>query len=142
MRVSPCIWVLTLVLAAQAPSQSVRRLTGKVLLPDGKPAAGAVVKLRNQAADVRTAISTKDGSFQFSMLLPDLEYQVRASYQGMESNRVKWSRFSSRRQKEVVLILRPGRRAFARPPEDAGFESLYTLQGRAEGPCHDTRSRV
>ena len=110
MRCSLCAWLLTAILPTLAPCQSIRHLTGKVLLPDGKPAQGAVVKLRDQTRDIRTAITAADGSFQFPRLLPDLDYQVRASFGNMESNHASWSRFSSKTEREVTLILRPSRR--------------------------------
>jgi hypothetical protein len=110
MRCSLCAWLLTAILPSLAPCQSVRHLTGKVLLPDGKPAQGAVVKLRDQTNGIRTAITAADGSFQFSRLLPDLDYQVRATFGNMESNHVSWSRLSSRTERNVTLILRPARR--------------------------------
>jgi hypothetical protein len=109
MKCSLCAWMLTAFLSTLAPCQNLRHLTGKVLLPDGKPAQGAVVKLRDQTKDIRTAITAADGSFQFSRLLPDLDYQVRATFGNMESHHVSWSRLSSRTEKEVILILRPVR---------------------------------
>jgi hypothetical protein len=80
------------------------------LLPDGKPAQGAVVKLRDQTKDIRTAITSADGSFQFSRVLSDLDYQVRATLGNMESHHVSWSRLSDRKEKVVILILRPVRK--------------------------------
>ena len=109
MRCSLCAWLLAAILPMTSPCQSVRHLTGKVLLPDGKPAQGAVVRLRDQTKGIRTAITATDGSFQFSGLLPDLDYQVRATFGDMESNHASWSRLSSKTEREVTLILRPAR---------------------------------
>ena len=110
MRRILCTWFFAALLPMQVPCESVRRLTGRVLFPDGKPASGAVVKLEDQTKAIRTALSTADGSFQFSRLLPDLDYQVRATFADMESHRVRWSRLSSRKEREVTLILRPVRK--------------------------------
>jgi hypothetical protein len=110
MRRNLCTWFLAALLPMPALCESVRRLTGKVLFPDGKPAQGAVVKLEDQTKAIRTALSSADGSFQFSRLLPDIDYQVRATFADMESHRVRWSRLSSRKEREVTLILRPVRR--------------------------------
>jgi hypothetical protein len=110
MRRTLCAWVLAVLVPALAPCESARRLTGRVLFPNGKPAEGAVVKLEDQSKGVRTALSTADGSFQFSRLMPDLDYQVRATFADMESHRVRWSRLSSRKDKNVTLILRPVRK--------------------------------
>ena len=79
MRCTLCASLLSAILPILAPCQPVRHLSGKVLLPDGKPAQGAVVKLRDQTKDIRTAITSADGSFQFSRVLSDLDYQVRAT---------------------------------------------------------------
>ena len=124
MTRSLCICLLAAILPTLAPCQSARRLTGKVLLPNGKPAQGAIVKLQNQSKDIRTTISIADGSFQFSRLLTDLDYQVRAHLEGMESNRVRWSHLSSRNEKAVTLRLRPARRtrkASAKPGSSDQF---------------------
>jgi Carboxypeptidase regulatory-like domain len=110
MRYSLCAWLIAAILPSLGPCQSVRHLTGKVLLPDGKPAQGAVVQLRDQTKGIRTAITAADGSFQFSGLLPDLDYQVRANLGNLESNDASWSRLSSRTKKDVTLTLRPARR--------------------------------
>jgi len=122
MRCSLCVWLLTAILPIVAPCQSVRHLTGKVLLPNGKPAQGAVVTLRDQTRDIRTAITAADGSFQFPRLLSDLDYQVRATFGTMESHHVSWSRWSSRPEKEVVLILRP-----VRKPGKASLPTLNAM---------------
>ena len=118
MKCYLCSWLLIALLPTLAPGQAIRRLTGKVLLPDGKPAQGAVVKLEDQTKVIRTALSIADGSFQFGRLLPDLDYQVRATLRDMESHHFKWSRFSSRTERSVTLILHPVRgtpKASAKP---------------------------
>jgi Carboxypeptidase regulatory-like domain len=94
-----------------APCQSIRRLTGTVLLPDGKPAQGAVVKLESQSGEIRTALSTASGSFQFSSLLTDTDYQVLARLGEMQSEKARWSRWSSRKERDVILRLRVRRTA-------------------------------
>jgi hypothetical protein len=111
MRPKLCTWLLAAMLPMLAPGQSVRRLTGKVFLPDGKPAQGAVVELQDQSRGIRTALSTADGSFQFPGLFTDLDYQVHAVLGTMESNRVRWSHLSSKKEKDITLKLRPVRKA-------------------------------
>jgi hypothetical protein len=81
-------------------------MTGIVLLPDGKPAEGAVVKLESQTGEIRTALSTASGAFQFSSLLTDTDYQVRARLGELESEKARWSRWSSRKERDVILRLR------------------------------------
>ena len=145
MRCSLCAWLLTAILPSLAPCQSVRHLTGKVLLPDGKPAQGAVVKLQDQTNGIRTAITAADGSFQFSRLLPDLDYQVRATFGNMESNHVSWSRLSSRTEKDVTLIMRPARRpgkASVQPGVNsasvpAALFTRHSVQRVKRSPCQE-----
>ena len=111
MRRNLCIWLLAAIVPTLAPSQSSRRMTGTVLLPDGKPAEGAVVKLESQTGEIRTALSTASGAFQFSSLLADTDYQVRARLGELESEKARWSRWSSHTEKEVILRLRYVRKA-------------------------------
>jgi hypothetical protein len=80
-----------------------------VFLPDGKPAQGAIVKLESRSGEVRTALSTASGWFQFSSLLTDTDYQVRAHLGGLESDSTRWTRWSSRKERAVKLRLRARR---------------------------------
>uniref|UniRef100_Q01UC6 Carboxypeptidase regulatory-like domain-containing protein n=1 Tax=Solibacter usitatus (strain Ellin6076) TaxID=234267 RepID=Q01UC6_SOLUE len=125
MRRNLCIWFLAAIVPTLAPCQNFRRLTGTVLLPDGKPAQGAVVKLESQTGEIRTALSTANGSFQFSSLLTDTDYQVRARLGELESEKEKWSRWSSRKEREVILKLRVRRAA-----NSSGNRSTANLQHR------------
>lgn len=111
MRRNLCTWLFAMTLPMLAPCQSMRRLTGTVLLPDGKPAQGAIVKLESQSGEIRTALSTASGSFQFSSLLTDTDYQVRARLGELESDKARWSRWSSRKERDVILRLRTRRTA-------------------------------
>ena len=118
-----CAWIFAAILPMSAYCQPIRRITGRVLLPDGKPARGAIVKLENQAQEIRTAISTADGSFQFSSLVVDLDYEVSARLGDLTSNRVRWSRWSSRRERDVLLRLRSPRRTAASGTSRPSFRS-------------------
>ena len=120
-----------------APCQPVKQLTGRVLFPDGKPTQGAVVKLEDQTKAIRTALATADGTFQFSRLLQDLDYQVRATFADMESNRVRWSRLSSRKEKDITLTLRPARRAGSGSPNP---NKLAGSRAPSAGSAYEPRS--
>ena len=122
MRQCLCAWLLASLLPALGPGQSMRRLTGTVLLPNGKPAQGSIVTLENETGEIRTAISTPAGWFQFSSLFPDVGYQVRARLGELESNRVKWTRWSSRTEKDIILRLR-----HARTAEQAGSSDRFRI---------------
>jgi hypothetical protein len=75
----------------QPQVQGTRNLVGTVV---GRafgqriqPLEGAVVALKNTKSLVlRTFISTKDGSFHFTGLSCDVDYQVSAEYQGARSD--------------------------------------------------------
>lgn len=56
-----------------------RRVHGAVKEPDGKPAAGAVVKIKNmKSLSVRSYITKDDGKYVFGNLRMDAEYKLQA----------------------------------------------------------------
>jgi hypothetical protein len=62
----------TIAVAQQAPARVIQ---GKVQLGDGSMAKGAIVYLKNaKTLEVRTYISTDDGSFRFGQLNSDASY--------------------------------------------------------------------
>ena len=63
-----------------------RVVQGKVELASGSMAKGAIVYIKNaKTLEVRTYISTADGSYRFGQLNPDANYTVWAEYQGKKS---------------------------------------------------------
>lgn len=82
-----------------------RTLTGQVTDKAGVPLSGAIVYLQNNRTQaVKTYITSEDGNYRFSFLSPNVDYQVRAEYQGHKSDSKTLSSFDSRNN--VVLHLK------------------------------------
>src|SRR5260370_23001324 len=65
---------------------SARSLQGQVTDPDDKPVVGAVVQLKDmRTLQVRSFITQDGGSYHFSGLKTDTDYQVKADYNGASS---------------------------------------------------------
>jgi Carboxypeptidase regulatory-like domain len=91
----------TIAVAQQAPARVVQ---GKVQLGDGNMAKGAIVYLKNaKTLEVRTYISTDDGSFRFGQLNPDASYTVWAEYQGRKSKEKGVSSFDNKKVFDLTL---------------------------------------
>jgi hypothetical protein len=107
------LWMLALVLAlaAVAPAQkkdkadaNTRALAGTVT-DDDKPVPGAVVQLKDmRTLQVRSYISQEDGSYHFSGLKIDNDYQVKADHNDRSSGWKTLSVFDAR--KEPVMNLK------------------------------------
>jgi hypothetical protein len=82
-----------------------RRVRGSVKEPDGSPAGGAVVKIKNmKTLSVRSYITKDDGKYSFGSLRMDAEYRLQAEHQGRVSNVRTLSVFDER--KDVTVDLR------------------------------------
>jgi hypothetical protein len=82
-----------------------RRVHGAVKDADGKPAQGAVVKIKNmKTLSVRSFITKDDGKYVFGNLRMDAEYRLNAEHQGRSSNTRSVSIFDDR--KDVIIDLR------------------------------------
>ncbi len=86
---------------------NVRSVEGVVEDPQGGPVDGAVVQLKNtKSLQVRSFITQRQGSYYFHGLSPDVEYELRAEFQGLASPVRRLSVFDSR--KTAVINLRLG----------------------------------
>ena len=106
--------VLALACAATLPGQNkkekddptVRSLQGQVVDPDDKPAAGAVVQLKDtRTLQVRSFIAQANGEYRFSGLRADTDYEVKADFNGMTSDNRRLSNFDQRKIATVNLKL-------------------------------------
>ena len=80
---------------AQATQKVVQ---GKVVDGNGQPISGAIVYLKNgKTSDIKSFISTADGSYRFGQLSPEIDYEVWADYQGRKSPAKRISSFDSRK---------------------------------------------
>jgi hypothetical protein len=82
-----------------------RTLTGQVTDKADVPLPGAVVYLQDTRTQVvKTYITDDKGNYRFSSLSANVDYQVRAEYQGHKSNTKTLSSFDSR--SNVVMHLK------------------------------------
>jgi hypothetical protein len=85
---------------------NVRTLQGIVTLPDGTPARGAVVKLKNlKTLQVTSFITPEDGKYKFFNLSSNIDYEVRADYNDLTSDKRMLSVFDSRQDAIMNLPL-------------------------------------
>jgi hypothetical protein len=103
MLMGPCMFV-ALPTAAIAQTTQQRVVQGKVELSSGGMAKGAIVYIKNgKTLEVRTYISTEDGSYRFGQLNPDADYTVWAEYQGKKSKERTISSFDTKKIFNVPL---------------------------------------
>jgi len=82
-----------------------RTLTGQVTDKAEVPLSGAIVYLQDTRTQVvKTYITDDKGNYRFSYLSPNVDYQVRAQYQGYVSDTKTLSSFDSRNN--VVMHLK------------------------------------
>ena len=85
---------------------NVRNLQGQVTDPDGKPAVGAVVQLKDtRTLQVRSFITQDNGEYRFSGLRVDTDYEIKADFNGMSSDTKRLSNFDTRKMATVNLKL-------------------------------------
>lgn len=85
--------------AAGAQSFGLRNLQGKVLGEHDAAISGAIVYLSNSRNnDIKTFITTSDGSYRFADLADDTDYTVWAAYKGKKSSKRTLSSFDERKQ--------------------------------------------
>ena len=83
-----------------------RGLQGQVTDPSDKPVSGAVVQLKDlRTLQVRSFITQEDGSYRFSGLKIDNDYQVKADHNGLSSGLKTLSVFDERRTPIINLKL-------------------------------------
>jgi hypothetical protein len=98
----PCMFV---VVPRTAVAQTAERVVqGKVELASGGMAKGAIVYIKNgKTLEVRTYISTADGSYRFGQLNPDANYTVWAEYEGKKSKEKTISSFDTKKVFNIPL---------------------------------------
>jgi hypothetical protein len=82
-----------------------RSVQGTVTTEDGSLAVSAEVQLKNtKNLQIRSYVTQKDGTYFFHGLSPDVDYEVKAQYNGVWSSTKTVSSFDSR--KDVTLDLK------------------------------------
>ena len=85
-----------------------RNLTGQVLDPGEAPLAKAVVYLKNKASlQVRTFITPQDGSYHFTGLSRNVDYEIHAEFEGASSPTRTISSFDGRKEVKLFLKIEP-----------------------------------
>jgi hypothetical protein len=94
--------------AEKKKAENTRSVQGTVTVADDSPVNGAVVQLKNtKTLQVRSFITKEDGTYHFYDLSVDIDYELKADYQGASSNTKKLSSFDSRTQSVLNLKLNP-----------------------------------
>ena len=104
--------LLTISLASAAnkkdPDSKFRSVQGTVTNAQEQPVNGAVVQMKNtKSLQVRSFITKDRGAYYFHGLSPDVDYELRAEYQGTASSNKTLSSFDSRKQAVINLKLEP-----------------------------------
>lgn len=85
---------------------AVRSVQGVVTDADDRPVEGAVVQIKNtKTLQVRSFITRSDGAYFFHGLSTNVDFQLKAEYQGRSSDVRTLSVFDSRRKAVVNLRL-------------------------------------
>jgi hypothetical protein len=101
-----CVGLLSAQRNKDKEDPTVRNLQGYVNDPDDKPVADAVVQLKDtRTLQVRSFITQPDGSYHFSGLRTDTDYEIKADYNGMSSDNKRLSNFDTRKIALVNLKL-------------------------------------
>jgi hypothetical protein len=103
-------WLLLLSLAslhAQKKGESATRsVQGVVTSADDAPVANAVVQLENtKTQQIRSYITKEDGVYHFYELSPEIDYKVKADFQGATSGAKTLTSFDSRKLAVINLKL-------------------------------------
>ena len=88
--------------------ETTRSVEGAVMSPDEKAVIGAVVQLKNtKTLQIRSFITKENGTYYFHELSPDVDYELKADYQGSSSGAKTLSSFDSRKVATINLKLNP-----------------------------------
>jgi hypothetical protein len=93
-------------IAAFAADSHTRSVQGFVTAPDDSLVNGAVVYLKNtKSLQIRSFFTQKDGSYYFHDLSPDIDYELKAEYNGASSGAHTLSSFDTRKLATINLKL-------------------------------------
>jgi hypothetical protein len=96
--------LVVLFLAVLAMAAANRVAQGKVVGAQGQPVSAAIVYLQNtKTTDIKSFISTSDGSFVFEQLSPEIDYEIWAVYKGAKSATKSVSSSNSRKVVTITL---------------------------------------
>jgi Carboxypeptidase regulatory-like domain len=115
VRQKTVLWLAVTVIAvvvsaaAQGGRESdLRTVQGHVLNAQEQPVQKAVVHLKNtRTLAIKTYITEPDGSYRFSALSSNVDYELYAESDGQRSDTKTLSAFDSRKQITMTLKLKP-----------------------------------
>ena len=94
--------------AQKKKAENTRSVQGTVTVADGSLVNGAVVQLKNtKTLQILSFITKDDGTYHFYDLSPDIDYELKADYQGASSSTKTLSSFDSQKQSTLNLKLNP-----------------------------------
>jgi len=98
--------LLLVAIAGFAKDPQTRTVQGAVSAPDESLVNGAVVYLKNtKSLQIRSFFTQKDGSYYFHDLSPDIDYELKAEYNGASSGAHTLSSFDTRKLATINLKL-------------------------------------
>jgi hypothetical protein len=87
--------------------QNTRSVQGTVSAADDSAVNGAVVQIKNtKTLQIRSFITQQNGAYYFQGLSPDVDYELKAEYQGQASPVKTLSSFDNRKQAVINLKLK------------------------------------
>ena len=87
-------------------NSTTRSVQGLVSNQDESAAPGAIVQLKNmKTLQVRSSLTLEDGMYRFFELSPDVDYELKADFQGASSSPKTLSSFDSRKKAIINLKL-------------------------------------
>ena len=99
------IFILAALAATAQKESPLRTVRGQVVDKDEKPLPSAIVYLENvKTQKVSTHIADEGGSYRFSGLDPNVDYEIHAEHQGMSSAKRSVSSLETR--KEIIIQLK------------------------------------
>jgi hypothetical protein len=109
VRAAVCCAALLAVMGALPTARAqdqygLRNLSGKVLDAKDAPISGAVVYLQSSRSnDIKSFISTANGSYRFADISADTDYTVWAAFKGKKSPTREVSSFDTRKNVFIDL---------------------------------------
>ena len=110
------LWIAVIGLSLLIPSlpaqkkrdeAAARTVQGTVTAADNLAVSGAVVQLKNtKNLQIRSFITKEDGAYFFNGLSPDIDYELKADYQGASSGTKTLSSFDDRKQAIINLQIK------------------------------------
>jgi hypothetical protein len=101
------VGMLSAAFAQKKNDTGTRSVEGVVSKTDDSPASGAVVQLENtKTQQIRSYITKEDGKYHFYELSTEVDYKLKADFNGASSGSKTLSSFDGRKQAVINLKLK------------------------------------